>query len=136
MSIDCGPIWDLFKSPMEKIRDDNRIKWMRGTREKNYLHKQLMGRRINPEIDNLQWTVSLPFLYRFKLSVPYLQCSLSLSFSQYVALFLLNKAKKQLENKLPLSSFIGRENIKSAKYVGVDKIDKRKRTIYNKKSIL
>jgi hypothetical protein len=30
--------------------------------------------------------------------------SLPLSFSQYFAMFLINKAKKQLENTLPLSS--------------------------------
>ena len=48
--------------------------------------------------------------------------------SLFVTIFrpVLNKAKKQLENKFPLSSFIGRENKKSAKDVGVDKIDKRK----------
>jgi hypothetical protein len=37
--------------------------------------------------------------------------SLPLSLSQYFALSLLNKAKKQLENIFPLSSFIGRENV-------------------------
>ena len=35
----------------------------------------------------------------------------SLSLSQYFAPFFINKAKKQLENIFPLSSFIGRENV-------------------------
>ncbi len=99
---------DMFKSPTNKKRRQS-INWMRGTRSKtNSISSCWVAESISKSA-----TRNEPYHDRFctvfKLSVPYLQCSLPLSLSHYFALFFVNKSKK-LENKLPLSSFIGREN--------------------------